>query len=217
MARRFCLCFLFVLNGVRTVNPQDSGNAGHASFVPELPPDFTATGQEPQYYEDSVQILNSPVYADKEFYVNIAYKTKDVRILSVEFITYAFAHTRQEVHFKHRFVVPSIIKDGEVRNIRVRLPDALVYKENRVLGIVPDLHIEHAFLSVSMLDGGAWLNTEDLDNSFHVVTSDARRVLLVPYWLRPHKPGFCFTWLWENLLLIYEKKAGKCHVINGML
>ena len=148
--------------------------------------------------------------------MNIAYRTKDVRVLLIEFITYGFANARQEVHFKHRFVVPTATVEIRVRRIRVVLPDYLVYKENKALNIISDLHIENAVLSVLLFDGAVWMNAED-PSLFQVTTSDARIVYLLPPLQRPQKLGFCFNWIWNVLLQVYDKKSQKCAAINGML
>lgn len=192
-----CLFKLIILCRAKRPGPR---------VVLDMPLDFH---QRVKVYDDFVEIVEAPSFAQAEFDIVLSYRTREARRLSIE-LTSIGIENNQGHEFKYVVIVAHRSEVTQTLRVKVSLRDSLAYLENRVLKIFPDLYIQEIHVTVTLLDllpGGL--------ESKPVLAGDFLRLPLVPPWSRPQKPGFSFPWPLEQLIRYNPKKLDKCQHLKG--
>jgi len=174
--------------------------------VLDIPVDFH---QRVKVYDDFVEIIEAPTFAEAEFDIVLSYRTREARLLSIE-LTSIGIENKQGHEFKYVVIVAQRSEVTQTLRVKVGLRDSMAYLENKALGIFPDLYIEQIHVTVTLVDllpGGL--------ESKPVLAGDFLRLPLVPPWSRPLKPGFSFPWPLEQLIKYDPKKIEKCQHLKG--
>lgn len=172
----------------------------------DIPVDFH---RRVKVYDDFVEIIGAPTFAQAEFDIVLSYRTREARLLSIE-LTSIGIENKQGHEFKYVVIVAHRSEVTQTLRVKVGLRDSLAYLENKALEIFPDLYIEQVHVTVTLLDllpGGL--------ESKPVLAGDFLRLPLIPPWSRPQKPGFSFPWPLEQLISHNPKKIEKCQLLKG--
>lgn len=194
------LCLLCLPIGSPQNIPLSEGNLEGQQVVP------TQNGKE----NDDYVALQSPVYASEQFIVRVEYKTKAARIVSLDVYSYGHDLTEKK-EFQFNFFAPLQTDNTHIRKIRVSLRDSLVFRDNKALNILTDLHTVHLKIVVSLLS----LESLSLQGDADVFASTINIVMLVPPWRRSDKPGFCFTCFHDYLQKAEDFRINKCRRVRG--
>lgn len=176
------------------------------SVTLDIPLDFH---QRIKVYDDFIQIIKAPSYAEPEFDIVLSYRVKDRRLLILK-VTSTGIQNNERTEFEYAVVIVHRTDVTQTLNVTVRLRDALAYLENKALNVVPDLYIEEIHVTVMILE----FPFEGLDSK-PVLAGDFLRMPLTPPWSRPLKPGFSFSWPWEHAAFNSKQKIEKCQNMNG--
>ena len=174
--------------------------------VLDFPLDFN---QRNKVYDDFIKVIQSPFYAGAEFDIELSFRTKSKRRLSLE-VTSTGTQSKKFREFKYDAIVAHRTEVTQKIKVKIHLRDSLTYLENKIIDVQPDLYTDEIQVTVLLLDdlpGGL--------DSKPVLAGDFLRLPLVPPWSRPKKPGFSFLWPWEQLLKINQPKIEKCQNLRG--
>ena len=192
-----CLFQLIILCKAKRPGPR---------VVLDIPVDFH---QRVKVYDDFVEIIEAPTFAEAEFDIVLSYRTREARLLSIE-LTSVGIENKEGHEFKYVVIVAQRSEVTQTLRVKVGLRDSMAYLENKALEIFPDLYIEQIHVTVTLVDllpGGL--------ESKPVLAGDFLRLPLVPPWSRPLKPGFSFPWPLEQLIKYNPKKIEKCQHLKG--
>lgn len=198
-----CFLYLVVQGATEYKRPSD------ASYVLDIPSDFHQRVKEP---DDFIKLTEWPTSAAPEFDVAVSFRCRDARLITFEVLTIRI-NGRERVEHSSEIYISAQTEKTETVKFHVKLRDSLVFLENKVLRVHPDLHTQQVLLYVTLTDLDLPAITDD--EVYTVLKSDHQRILLKPPWSRPRKPGFCFPWIWQHLLANEERKISKCHALNG--
>lgn len=184
----------------------------HAARSKENSATDQATPLEDERENDDFVLLQSPSYASKQFIILVKYRTKAARIISLDVFSYGH-ELNEKKEFQYNFVEPLQTETTETRKIHVTLRDSLVYRDNKALNIITDLHAVHLKVVVSILHLHSLSLNEGEDANVIVSTSNV--MVLEPPWRRPSKPGFCFLCLLDYLQKGEDLKINRCQRVRG--
>ena len=176
------------------------------SITLDIPLDFH---QRLEVYDDFLDIIQVPSYAEPEFDIVLSYRTKDKRVLTLKATSTGIENT-ERIEFKYTAVIAHRSEITQTVAIKVNLRDSLAYLENKALNVFPDLYIEEIYITVMLLD----FHHGGLDSK-PVLAGDFLRLPLTPPWSRPQKPGFSLSWPWKHLVSNRQQKIEKCRNLNG--
>lgn len=174
--------------------------------VLDFPLDFN---QHDKVYDDFIKVIQSPFYAGAEFDIELSFRTKSKRKLSLE-VTSTGTQSKKFSEFQYDAIVAHRTEVTQKLKVKIHLRDSLAYLENKIIDVQPDLYTDEIQVTVLLLDdlpGGL--------DSKPVLAGDFLRMPLVPPWSRPKKPGFSFLWPWEQLLKINQPKVERCQNLRG--
>lgn len=194
-----CLFQLIILCKAKRPEPR---------VVLDIPVDFH---QRVKVYDDFVEIIEAPAFAEREFDIVLSYRTREARLLSIE-LTSIGIENKEGHEFKYVVIVAQRSEVTQTLRVKVGLRDSLAHLENKALEIFPDLYIEQIHVTVTLVDllpGGL--------ESKPVLAGDFLRLLLVPPWSRPQKPGFSFPWPLDQLIKYNPKKIEKCQHLKDIV
>ena len=130
------------------INPTEVVNQGNnADFVnkndQETEQDLTEVGiDESNLGEDAIEILGLPVFiTNQNLQLTIRYSITGSRIFVIDIFTVGVDHA-DTIYHTEWIEVSYYPGETKERLVRITLPDNLVYKEDRILRISPDLHSE---------------------------------------------------------------------------
>ena len=176
------------------------------SITLDIPLDFH---QRLKVYDDFIEIIQAPSYAEPEFDIGLYYRTKDKRLLTLKVTSTGIENT-ERIEFKYAVVIAHRSEVTQTVAVKVNLRDSLAYLENKAVNVFPDFYIEELYITVMLLD----VHPGGLDSK-PVLTGDFLRLPLTPPWSRPQKPGFSLLWPWKHLLSTSQQKIEKCRNLNG--
>lgn len=205
MEKNYALLFMSgLLQLIALVNAKRT----QPSITLDIPLDFH---QRLKVYDDFLEIIQAPLYAEPEFDIVLSYRTKDKRLLTLKATSTGIENT-ERIEFKYTAVIAHRSEITQTVPIKVNLRDSLAYLENKALNVFPDLYIEEIYITVMLLD----FHPGGLDSK-PVLAGDFLCLSLTPPWSRPQKPGFSLSWPWKHLVSNRQQKIEKCRNLNGKL
>ncbi|XP_048588647.1 protein sel-1 homolog 3 [Nematostella vectensis] len=213
-----CRCVILLLLCTASTNPQEIEEPMPTVFEEALanPPteqvveEALENSHKEQVVEDFVEIVQVPVYVSKNFDITIAFRCTDIRVITLELLSYGLLdYERKEL--RYNFIIPMSTKDIQTRIVHVTLRDSLVFGDNSAINIRTDLHTNSARVVVAMHDSDPWsLEPGQMTRTFARETAEIK---VVPPWERPQKSGHCYQWYWNY---IKNRSILKCGPLNDV-
>ena len=159
---------------------------------------------------DSIEVFGLPeTLLTPNLRSTISCRTAGPRILVVDIFTVSVDEVKSIFHTEWTEVLHY---DGKMKAkvLRVTLPDNLVYKEDKILNIFPDLHSESLLVRVSVFDY--------TDPSSLLLYAD-RSIKLIPPWSRlpKYSRSSCNSWIGMLFKHLTKNVIPKCPMIDDIV
>ena len=117
--------------------------------VLDFPLDFNQRNNK--VYDDFIKVIQSPFYAGAEFDIELSFRTKSKRRLSLE-VTSTGTQSKKFREFKYDAIVAHRTEVTQKIKVKIHLRDSLAYLENKIIDVQPDLYTDEIQVTGLLLD-----------------------------------------------------------------